>query len=129
MHREQKQMESKTTLLFMHPTPTARILSLELVRTEGTNFQLAQQHLIVPTNAVSIALKADDSLEGNLLLLSLLNTSVRQNHTCKAMELSTRAGTPWLRLYPGPCVTLTTAELQSLMPASLPQLRRHSEVP
>lgn len=45
------------------------------------------------------------------------------------MKLCTRAGAPWLRLYPGPYVTLTTAELQSLKAASLPQLKRHSEVP
>lgn len=112
----------------MHPAPAARNLSLEFFCIEGTNFQLSQQHLIVPTNTVSAALKPNDNLEGNLLLLSLLNTPVRQNHTYRAMMPSKRAGTPWLRLYPGRYATLTTTELLSLKAASLPQLKRHSEI-
>lgn len=112
----------------MHPVPTATNLSLELFHIEGTNFQLAQRHLTVPTNAVSTALKPNDSLEGNLLL-SLLNTPVRQNRTYNATKSSTRVAMPRLRLYPGPCATLTAMELQPHKAVSLPQLKRHSEIP
>lgn len=84
-----------------HAVPTARNPSSELFCIEGTNVHLAQQHLAVPNNTVSTALKPYSNL-GRNLLLSLLNTPVRQNCTCKATKSSTRAATPWLRLYPGP---------------------------